>query len=177
MTILRLLADDLSEALQIDSLKQELARARRDLVALRAENACLRRRRSGCRLPLPASEEAAATGSGPAQRLVGEMLAYLRQHVSQPLSLGEIAAGLGRNPSYLCRLFVRTTGVHFHDYLDEIRLARAQEMLRDPRRKIAEIAGAAGYASEDWFRHAFKHHTGLSPSAWRQAHLTVAPPA
>ena len=33
---------------------------------------------------------------------------------------------------------------------------------------IAQVACECGYASDDWFSHAFKAHTGLSPTAWRE---------
>lgn len=71
------------------------------------------------------------------------------------------------NPSYLSTLFSQTTGVTFHHYLEQVRLARAKELLRDPRRRIWEAARATGYASPDAFRHAFRAREGLSPEAWR----------
>jgi methylphosphotriester-DNA--protein-cysteine methyltransferase len=45
--------------------------------------------------------------------------------------------------------------------------AKAKELLRDPRSRVGEAARAAGYASPDSFRHAFKAHEGLSPEHWR----------
>jgi two-component system response regulator YesN len=57
--------------------------------------------------------------------------------------------------------------VTFHHFLEEVRLSKARELLRDPRNRVGEVADAAGYASPDSFRHAFKAHEGLSPDAWR----------
>ena len=76
----------------------------------------------------------------------------------------------GKKPNshqYLSVLFSQTTGVTFHQFLEEVRLSKARELLRDPRNRVREVAGAAGYASPDSFRHAFKAHEGLSPEAWR----------
>jgi two-component system response regulator YesN len=95
------------------------------------------------------------------------MLDYMHQHSSCPINLNELALAMNRNPSYLSALFSQTTGVPFHQYLEDIRLSRARELLRDPRNRICEVARAAGYASPDAFRHAFRAHEGLSPSAWR----------
>jgi two-component system response regulator YesN len=64
-------------------------------------------------------------------------------------------------------LFSQTTGVTFHQFLEEVRLSKARELLRDPRNRVSEVADAEGYASPDAFRHAFKAHEGLSPEAWR----------
>jgi two-component system response regulator YesN len=81
--------------------------------------------------------------------------------------LDELASAMKMNASYLSALFSQTTGVTFHQFLDNIRLSKARELLRDPRNRVGEVAGAAGYASPDSFRHAFKAHEGLSPEAWR----------
>jgi AraC-like DNA-binding protein len=95
------------------------------------------------------------------------MLEHVRQHYHCPINLGDVASTMKMNASYLSALFSQTTGVTFHHFLEEVRLSKAKEMLRDPRSRVAEVARAAGYASLDAFRHAFKAHEGLSPEAWR----------
>jgi two-component system response regulator YesN len=71
------------------------------------------------------------------------------------------------NATYLSALFSQTTGETFHHFLEEIRLSKAKELLRYPRNRVGEVACAAGYASPDAFRHAFKAHESLSPGVWR----------
>ena len=102
-----------------------------------------------------------------AQKLVDAMLDYVHQHYHRPISLDDLASAMKMNASYLSDLFSQTTGVTFHQFLEEVRLSKARELLRDPRNRVGEVAGAAGYASPDAFRHAFKAHEGLSPEAWR----------
>ena len=104
---------------------------------------------------------------GRAQKRVEAMLEHVRQHYHCPINLGDVASTMKMNASYLSALFSQTTGVTFHHFLEEVRLSKAKEMLRDPRSRVAEVARAAGYASLDAFRHAFKAHEGLSPEAWR----------
>jgi len=106
-------------------------------------------------------------GRSRAQKLVARMLEYVQQNSQRPLSLGELAAAFKMNASYLSDVFRQTTGVTFHHFVQETRLAKARELLCDPRNRVCEVAGAAGYASPDAFRHAFKAHTGVSPEAWR----------
>ena len=98
-----------------------------------------------------------------AQKLVEAMRDYVHQHYHRPISLDELASAMKRNASYLSALFSQTTGVTFHQFLEEVRLSKARELLRDPRNRVGEVARAAGYASPDSFRHAFKAHEGLSP--------------
>jgi two-component system response regulator YesN len=107
-------------------------------------------------------------GSGNhAQELVKAMRDYVHQHAHRPINLKELAAAMKMNASYLSALFSQTTGVTFHQFLEEVRLSKARELLHDPRNRVGEVAYAAGYASPDSFRHAFKAHEGLSPEAWR----------
>jgi two-component system response regulator YesN len=102
-----------------------------------------------------------------ARKLVEAMLDYVDRHSSRPINLDELASAMRMNASYLSALFSQTTGVPFHEYLQELRLSKARELLRDPRNRVGEVARATGYASPDAFRHAFKAHEGLSPAAWR----------
>jgi AraC-like DNA-binding protein len=71
------------------------------------------------------------------------------------------------NAAYLSTLFTRTTGMTFHHFLQEVRLSKAKELLRDSRNRVSEVALAVGYASPDAFRRAFKAREGHSPDAWR----------
>lgn len=103
-----------------------------------------------------------------AQKIVQEMCDYVHRNFHNPFSLGEVASTLKMNPAYLSSLFSHTMGMTFHQYLDEYRLSKAKELLCDPLKRIDEIANAVGYASPDYFRHAFRAHTDLSPSDWRK---------
>lgn len=101
------------------------------------------------------------------QQIVQQMLDYIQQHYSRPLHLGDLASALNMNAAYLSHLFSTTTGGTFHHHLEQLRLARAKELLRDPLQRISEIACGVGYANPNYFRSAFKARLGVSPSAWR----------
>jgi len=107
--------------------------------------------------------------------LTQRILEYTQTHYHHPMSLGDIAAAFGLSVSHLSTVFHRAAGIRFHDYLDLLRLRRAIGLLGEPGCTIAEVAAKAGYASDTWFRHAFKRHTGLSPSAWRVLHAGAGP--
>ena len=115
-------------------------------------------------LPSPAAH---SHSGNHARKLVDVMRDYVRQHYHRPFGLDDLASAMNMNASYLSALFSQTTGVTFHHFLEEVRLSRAKELLRDPRHRIGEVANATGYASPDAFRHAFKSHENLSPDAWR----------
>lgn len=164
--ILGMLEDQAGTKLVNRRLQEELESARRQVHCLSAEIVRLRHELHA-RLPEVPEEPVRLGAAGTRPRTIDRMLAYVRDHYRKPMSLDQLAQALGRNASYLSTVFSSATGVTFHAYVDELRLCRAKEMLRDTAQTIAQVAVEAGYASEDWFRHAFKAHTGLSPSAWR----------
>ncbi len=97
------------------------------------------------------------------------MIELIHRHYHRPITLGELAAMLQMNADYLAHLFSLNVGTTFTRYLLELRLARAKELLRDPRARVCEVAAAVGFASADHFRHVCKARIGQAPSAWRQA--------
>ena len=143
----------------LDNALGRLNNTRAEAMRLRGE---IRHRLPG----LPESTVQPHLGSH-AQKIVEAMLDYVRRHGHRPISLDEVASAMKMNASYLSALFSQTTGVTFHKFVEEARLSKAKELLRDPRNRVGEVAYAAGYASPDSFRHAFKAHEGLSPEAWR----------
>jgi len=102
------------------------------------------------------------------QRIVQRMLDYIHEHYSHPMQLSHLAAALSMNASYVSSLFSTTTGVTFHHYLEQFRLARAKNLLRDPLKRVKEVASAVGYPNPDHFRKVFRTHVGIPPSEWRE---------
>ena len=89
-------------------------------------------------------------------------------HYSDPLTLRRYAEQAGMNAAYLSDLFSRTTGVPFKEYLTNLRLDKARELLMNPSQRVSTVAKSVGYSSENRFRIAFKKAAGLSPRLWRE---------
>jgi AraC-like DNA-binding protein len=166
VALARLILHDLESTAPARMAGSGLENASRKLIKSQTEAARL----SGelrHRLPgLPESTVQPGLGSH-AQKLVEAMRDYVHQHYHRPLNLDDVASAMKMNASYLSAVFSQTTGVTFHQFLEEVRLSKARELLRDPRHRVGEVARAAGYASLDAFRHAFKAHEGRSPGTWR----------
>jgi AraC-like DNA-binding protein len=166
VALARLILHDLESTAQarmagsgLESALRKLNNTETEAARLRGE---LRQRLPG----LPESTIPLGLGSH-ARKVVKAMLDYVHQHYHRPISLCELASAMKMNASYLSALFSQTTGVTFRQFLEEVRLSKARELLRDPQNRVGEVARAAGYASPDAFRHAFKAHEGRSPGAWR----------
>jgi AraC-like DNA-binding protein len=87
----------------------------------------------------------------------------------------QLAAEAGSSRSVLAERFKAILGKPPIQYLAELRVQLAGNLLADGTRSIAEIAGEVGYESEAAFSRAFKRHRGTSPGLWRQTHSPAYP--
>jgi two-component system response regulator YesN len=97
------------------------------------------------------------------------------QHRDSELSLGKLSKQVRLSVGYLSRLFKKETGVSFRQYLREVRLRKAEELLRDPILSIKEVAMDVGYRHVSDFDHHFKSAYGIRPTAYRQASGKLEP--
>ncbi|SDB57171.1 transcriptional regulator FtrA [Pseudomonas sp. NFACC13-1] len=96
------------------------------------------------------------------------ILQWLREHLDQPLSVGDMAARVAMSERTFLRRFVETTGLPPKTWLQQERLNRARELLESTDQSMAGIAQACGYRSVESFRAAFRNAVGLPPTAYRE---------
>lgn len=102
--------------------------------------------------------------------LMGRVKNYLHHnYMRHDVSLDTVSTMVEMNPSYFSVQFKRHFGVNFVDYLTELRIQAAKELLADPIRPAAEVAGMVGYVSANYFSRAFKKKTGMTPSQYRSS--------
>ncbi len=102
--------------------------------------------------------------------LVRKAREYIQQHKMEPLSLTAVARASGASVFHFCKVFKKTTGLTFTDYLGRIRIEDAKTQLLDPNHRISEIAYDVGFQSLTQFNRMFKRVFGQSPTEFR-AHL------
>ena len=83
------------------------------------------------------------------------------------LSLNEVAGQANLSPSHFSTVFSQETGQTFKQYLTEVRIKRAKELLRSSTLRSFEIAYQIGYSDPHYFSYVFRKHTGLSPKEYR----------
>ncbi|WP_139996049.1 response regulator transcription factor [Paenibacillus paridis] len=103
------------------------------------------------------------------EQIVREIQKLIEQHCDQPLSLHQIAESRFLNADYLSRLFKKTTGSNFVDYLTDARLAKAVELMRYPAYKNYEIAKRVGYEDYRYFSQIFKKKMGMTIGDYRSS--------
>jgi two-component system response regulator YesN len=103
------------------------------------------------------------------QRLALLAQTYIQAHYADShLSLMEVARHANVSLSHFCQIFKEETGKTFVEYLTEIRMERAKEMLRSTDRMLYDIAECVGYENPAYFTVAFKKQVGLSPRDYRK---------
>ncbi|TLM89615.1 helix-turn-helix domain-containing protein [Hymenobacter jeollabukensis] len=130
----------------------------------------------------PPTEPARYQHSGLPPRVAQEQARRLQQLMQQErlyrrpeLRLDTLAEHLGLSRHHLSQVLNEQLGLNFFEYLNALRVAEAQELLRATSRRqrnIIEVAYAVGFNNKVSFNKAFKQATGLTPSEFRQQ-LTV----
>lgn len=101
--------------------------------------------------------------------LMAKVKKYLQHnYMMYDISLDSVSAILNINSSYFSTQFKRAFGVNFVEYLTDLRIRAAKELLEDPMRPAAEVASMVGYESANYFARAFKKRTGLTPTEYRR---------
>jgi AraC family transcriptional regulator len=96
------------------------------------------------------------------------VVAYIDQHLDQPLELQTLAEVAHFSAYHFHRLFSAWMGETLGDYLRRRRLEiAAMRLVSQPRSTILEIAFSTGFGSAEAFARAFKNRFGCSPTAWR----------
>jgi AraC-like DNA-binding protein/ligand-binding sensor protein len=102
--------------------------------------------------------------------LVRKAREYIAEHKMEALSLSAVAQASGASVFHFCKVFKKTTGLRFTDYVGRVRLEDAKTQLLDPNRRISEIAYDVGFQSLTQFNRVFKRVFGQAPTEFR-AHL------
>ena len=166
--LLRVLARGMASRREASSRANEVDRLRRTVASHENEEARLRRALARA-VPVVRGVPATRGEGSRAHQVVGQLLERIHLEFAQPLLLAHLAEEHRMSRNYLSEVFSREVGMSFKRYLTTLRMQRAQALLRDPRRRVRDIARAVGYASPDRFRAAFRVWAGLSPRGWREA--------
>lgn len=97
-----------------------------------------------------------------------ELKKYMQKNFSYSLTLDFLASQVHLSREHLSRVFKKYTGQTITEYLREIRISRAKQLLHDPKISITDISAYCGYNTIDNFQRAFKKLTGMSPREYRK---------
>ncbi|KRE44938.1 response regulator [Paenibacillus sp. Soil522] len=99
--------------------------------------------------------------------LIREIQAFIEQNVQQDVSLQAVADHVHLHPVYVSKVYKLETGENLSDYVQLVRMNKAEYLLKHSVDKIYEIAASLGYQRPHSFNHAFKKKFGMTPQEYR----------
>ena len=98
---------------------------------------------------------------------IEEALAFMYANFQRPMQISEIAGHVALSRHYFSRRFMKETGRTPYEYLADIRINAAKEMLTEKALSVAEIAERCGFVNTSHFTRYFRSKTGQTPAAFR----------
>ena len=107
---------------------------------------------------------------GSSQNRMKQAVAYIEENYQNDLNMAVVSNYISMNYSLFSYEFKRYTGSNFVNFLKDLRIRRAKELLTNTDMKILEVSRSVGYDNEKHFMKIFKSVCGVSPSEYRRMH-------
>jgi len=104
-----------------------------------------------------------------ADKHIAESLTKLHNNLAHTWTLENLAKEVGLSRAGFAKRFKELVGLSMFDYLTQLRVQRAKELLSDTAMSLYEVANQIGYESDLAFTRTFKKRTGVTPTAYRKA--------
>ena len=113
------------------------------------------------------AHESAEQVNDASKSIVAHVLEYIRQHISEEISMTRLTEHTGYSSGYLSRVFKQEQNVSIHEYVTMSRMNLARELLCNTNLRIYEIASSCGYDNTTYFIRVFKNNTGMTPQEYK----------
>ena len=101
--------------------------------------------------------------------LIKEIQKYIMENLDKDLSLTRLSDMINMNSTYFSRLYKQISGVNLSDFINEMRINKACDLLRNTNLKMHEIAAATGYFTVSNFNRFFKKMKNKTPQEYRDS--------
>ncbi|MDD4849695.1 MAG: response regulator [Gemmiger sp.] len=109
----------------------------------------------------------AQTQGDPSQMIVENIRAYIRKNYDQQLTIEKLVEKFYFSPNYLRSVFKKYEGRTVLEFITEVRLQKAEALLRDPQQRVSQISAQVGYSNPSYFCLLFAKRYGLTPNQYR----------
>lgn len=106
-------------------------------------------------------------GSDNKSEYIRKIMEYVHENYTQCITIDTIAEHIGISYSYLRKLYKEATGQNLSDYLNQLRIEKAKQLLRETNYPVKEIVSMCGYNHERSFFRSFTQMEGISPSKYK----------
>lgn len=93
---------------------------------------------------------------------------YMRAHLDQPFTFGELAAYVGLSRTVLFQRFTRTLHLTPHQYRQNLRVAQAKALIKNGEMTLSEVARACGFSDQTHMNRIFRQQLGVTPGQYRR---------
>jgi AraC family transcriptional regulator len=97
-----------------------------------------------------------------------QLLDYIHANLAQDIKLTNLAQIVGMSQYYFCQLFKQSMGIAPYQYVIQLRVERAKQLLKCREMAISDVALACGFANQSHFTKHFRKLTGITPKAYRE---------
>ena len=103
------------------------------------------------------------------KEFVAAAIAYLRRRLTETVGMSDLVRHVGFSRARMFDMFKAQTGLTPNDYLQRLRVEKAQEQLRLTNLSVTEIGLANGFSTGQYFSTVFARYTGVSPTSFRKS--------
>ena len=93
---------------------------------------------------------------------------YVEAHFQEPLSNAVVAEAMGYSTNYLSQTFKNETGCGLNEYIRDVRIQHAKQLLSRTAYKVTDIAAMVGIANNQYFGTVFRKVVGMTPKEYRE---------
>lgn len=102
---------------------------------------------------------------------IRKAMSYIDRHIHFPLSLDTVSKSIGLSRPYLSQLFSKEVGTSIQNYIQEKKMAEAENFVKFTKMSMSEIATTLSFCSQSYFTEVFKRYIGQTPVQYRKHHL------
>jgi len=99
--------------------------------------------------------------------IIKNVINYIKENFSKDINLQDVAEVSNISYHYLSKMFKNATGKGFNEFLNEVRVKRALQLLLNPELSIKEVSMSVGIPDPNYFSKVFKKISGVSPSEYK----------
>lgn len=93
---------------------------------------------------------------------------YVEENFDRPLKLEDVASYFHLNKCYFCSVLKKELGKTFSQIVNEVRIKKSKELLKDGNLSTLSIALSVGFNNQNYFNMTFKKLTGITPLQYRK---------
>ena len=92
---------------------------------------------------------------------------YIDAHFDKDISLDDVSKVVNISPYYFSKIFKEESGLNFIEYLTNIRIEKAKNLLENSNLSVKEICISCGYSDPNYFSRSFKKNVGVTPTEYK----------